>query len=194
MWWLYVLIGLAVLIAALLIMPVQLTLSFSENSVITLGYLFIKRQLYPAVGKQARAKKARRAEKKQKRPEKQEREPKAEDAVNMLGVMKDIIIEILRRAKKLVAVRLKKLILVIGTDEAAKTAQLYGAAAIAYDELAEALRRTSNYKEKAGAVNISVDFTSEKTVFEALIVLRAGAISALRIILPAIIKNINKIR
>ena len=191
MWWLYVLIGLVLIIAAVLLSPARLTLEAGAKTEIDLRVLFIKKRLYPQKDKkQNKKRKKKKSEKPAEKKSEKPRETDGEQAMNTIGMIKDIVLEVLRRARTIVRVTLKRLYLVIATDEAAKTAVIYGAAN-AYDELAEALRRTSNYKEKAGAVTITTDFTSEKTVFSIIVEFRANLLGALRIVLPAIIKNIK---
>ena len=192
MWWLYVLLGVAALITAILVWPVRLTLTLGEKTTITLRVLFIKWPLYPSAPKKKSKKKKQKQQSSEKKPAPKKTSDGADEALNMMGLIKNIVIDILRRIKTYVRVTLKQLHIVIGTDEAARTAQLYGAAAVAYDELSEILRRNTNYREKRGAVSISADFTSEKTEFSAILELRSNLIGALKIILPAIIKNINK--
>ncbi|MBR0235402.1 MAG: hypothetical protein IJQ37_02985 [Clostridia bacterium] len=192
MWWLYVLIGLVLIIATVLLSPARLTLEAGAKTEIDLRVLFIKKRLYPQKDKKQKKKqKKKKSEKPAEKKSEKPRETDGEQAMNTIGMIKDIVLEVLRRARTIVRVTLKRLYLVIATDEAAKTAVIYGAAANAYDELAEVLRRTSNYREKAGAVTITTDFTSEKTVFSIIVEFRTNLLGALRIVLPAIIKNIK---
>lgn len=192
MWWLYVLLGIAALITAILVWPVRLILTLGEKNTITFRVLFVKWLLYPSAPKKSAKKKNPKKRSAERKPAPTKSSDNADEALNMIGLIKNIVIDILHRIKTYVRVTLKQLHIVIGTDEAARTAQLYGAAAVAYDELSEILRRNINYREKRGAVSISADFTSEKTEFSAILELRSNLIGALKIILPAMIKNINK--
>ena len=189
MWWIAPAAVLAVLIFALLL-PVKLRLTAGEEIVAELRVLFCKRTLYPAPPEKKKKKKISKKEKKSGGKQ-QKKQTTAENALAAIKTVTDVIATLWDKLRRRMKIKLIKLCVVIATDEAAKTAVIYGAAANACDALLDAMRRYLKFTEKDGAVSVSVDFTKEKTEFDLDIELSLRVIGALAVLLPALNKYLN---
>jgi len=85
-------------------------------------------------------------------------------------------------------VRLKMLEVVIATDDAAKTALLYGGTIQAANILCELLRRFSHFRCHSENLVIAPDFTAEKSRFRIHLILSIRPIHVVRILLRSYIK------
>lgn len=188
MWWLYILIGIVAIGAAALLVPIRLLLSIGEENEASLRILFIKKMIYPRPEPKKKKKNRKKpAEEKREAPKKS----KTDNVFGQLEALKNILVKVFGKLKRHVKITLKKLHLKICTDEAARTAELYGAACILYDETAQMLRQTGIYTEKAGAVDISADFTFGETTFSAEMEFKTNLIGLIAAVLPIISKNIK---
>ena len=185
MWWIPVVAAVAAILALILFSPVKIRV-FTANGVnVTAWYLIFKRELYPAPPKKEKKKKP----KEQKKKEKPKKEQTA-DFSNVLSQLKELT-EILKKPlvklKKRLRITLRKLYITVGSDEAAKTAMIYGAVCVACDELLETMKRFLKFRIKGDdAVGVSADFTSEKISAETDVEFSMSVISALTIVLPAL--------
>ena len=193
MLWLYILLGAVAFTAALLACPTHLSLVFGEKTEITLRYLFFKKTIFPS-GAQKKRKKKKKSEAGADKKQKKKSEPKnvaPENVFKLLGAIKDMTAELVKRLKKRVKITLINFRLVIRTDEAAKTAELYGAACVLYDEAARLLRENAKYDEKAGAVTIVPDFSFGKTEFDMYLDLKATLLGIVSAVLPTVMKTVK---
>ena len=185
MWWIPVVAAVAAILALILFSPVKIRV-FTANGVnVTARYLIFKRELYPAPPKKEKKKKP----KEQKKKEKPKKEQTA-DFSNVLSQLKElteILKKLLVKLKKRLRITLRKLYITVGSDEAAKTAMIYGAVCVACDELLETMKRFLKFKIKGDdAVGVNADFTSEKISAETDAEFSMSVISALTIVLPAL--------
>ncbi|MBO4353908.1 MAG: hypothetical protein J5860_03085 [Clostridia bacterium] len=185
MWWIPVVAAVAAILALILFSPVKIRV-FTANGVnVTARYLIFKRELYPAPPKKEKKKKP----KEQKKKEKPKKEQTA-DFSNVLSQLKElteILKKLLVKLKKRLRITLRKLYITVGSDEAAKTAMIYGAVCVACDELLETMKRFLKFRIKGDdAVGVNADFTSEKISAETDAEFSMSVISALTIVLPAL--------
>ena len=185
MWWIPVVAAVAAILALILFSPVKIRV-FTLNGVnVTARYLIFKRELYPAPPKKEKKKKP----KEQKKKEKPKKEQTA-DFSNVLSQLKElteILKKLLVKLKKRLRITLRKLYITVGSDEAARTAMIYGAVCVACDELLETMKRFLKFKIKGDdAVGVNADFTSEKISAETDAEFSMSVISALTIVLPAL--------
>ena len=185
MWWIPAVAAVTAVLALILFSPVKIRV-FTQNGVnATARYLIFKRELYPAPPKKEKNKKPKEQKKKEK-PKKEQ----TNDFSNILSQMKeltDILKKLLVKLKKRLHITLKKLKITVGSDEAAKTAMIYGAVCVACDELLETMKRFLKFKIQGdNAVGVNADFTSEKTSADTDVEFSMSVISALSIVLPAL--------
>ena len=185
MWWIPVVAAVAAILALILFSPVKIRV-FTLNGVnVTARYLIFKRELYPAPPKKEKKKKP----KEQKKKEKPKKEQTA-DFSNVLSQLKElteILKKLLVKLKKRLRITLRKLYITVGSDEAAKTAMIYGAVCVACDELLETMKRFLKFRIKGdNAVGVNADFTSEKISADTDVEFSMSVISALAIVLPAL--------
>ncbi len=128
---LYIISGLALLIAFLLILPIRIRLIFGEDFELYVGYLFFRKKLLPTEKKEKGKKKASK--------KKEKTSPVASYLKLTLkekGILKGIK-EILKTVKELLAplipflsktvVKINNLVINVSSDDASKTALEYGA-------------------------------------------------------------------
>lgn len=190
MWWIIPAVIAAAAIVALNI-PVRLHIVVGDDVSVEWRVLFMRKPLYPAPPKKKKKKKAAKKEQTKKATPKK-REITAHDVIDMLRSAAEVFGELLSKLRRRMKILLIKLNVKIGTDEAAKTAVIYGAAANACDELLEIMRRYTKFREKSGAVNVEADFTSEKTDFDAEAELSASVIGIFGVLLPTVNKLLSK--
>ncbi|MBR6050155.1 MAG: hypothetical protein IKP68_03005 [Clostridia bacterium] len=190
MWWIIPAVIAAAAIVALNI-PVRLHIVVGDDVSVEWRVLFMRKPLYPAPPKKKKKKKAAKKEQTKKAAPKK-REITAHDVIDMLRSAAEVLGELLSKLRRRMKILLIKLNVKVGTDEAAKTAVIYGAAANACDELLEIMRRYTKFREKSGAVSVTADFTSEKTDFAAELELSASVIGIFGVLLPTVNKLMSK--
>ena len=191
MWWIAIPAAIAAVIVAVLLLPVKFRLTAGDEIVFELRVLFYKRTLYPAPEKKKKKKGAKK-EKKQPSEPKKKREITAESAITAIKAVKDALAELWDKLRRRMKIKLILLRLIIATDEAAKTAVIYGAAANACDTLLDVLRRYMKYTEKDGAVCVTADFTKEKTEFDLDVEFSLTVFGAIAVLLPTLNKYLSE--
>lgn len=188
MWWIAPAVIAAIAVIALFL-PVKLRIWASDEIFAEWRVLFFRKMLYPAPPK----KKKKGAKKKKEQPEKAKKpkETTAENVVSMIRSVTKALSTLWDKLRRRVKIKLIRLTVVIATDEAAKAALIYGAAANACDALLDALRRYLKFTEKDGAVSVSVDFSKEKTEFDFDIELSLSLMGMISVLLPALNKYLN---
>lgn len=119
-------------------------------------------------------KKKQRAEKKQKKAQNEKRksvqelaqahkQPKKRSLLENISLIKEILAVVLGRFSRHLRIKLTRIRLVIGTDDAAKTAMIYGAAAAGVACITEMLDNVTNIEYTTDAdVSVDADFLSER--------------------------------
>lgn len=123
---------------------------------------------------QALKKKQRAEKKKQKKAQNEKRksvqelaqahkQPKKRSLLENISLIKEILAVVLGRFSRHLRIKLTRIRLVIGTDDAAKTAMIYGAAAAGVACITEMLDNVTNIEYTTDAdVSVEADFLSER--------------------------------
>ena len=185
----------ALVIIGILAIPANVRLRANGGGVsAVLKILFFKYALYPLEDKPKKKKRAKKAKKKTvgTKAAPTQKSKKKNDLGSILDLVKSIALPIVNGLGKHLRIRLKKLHVIIGCEDAAETAVLYGIACNACDELLEILGRAMKYSADSGAVYIDTDYVSEKTSFDIDVVFKLRVYGALSILLKALMGYIKK--
>lgn len=165
-----ILICAALIICLILFVPVFVSLSISENGFITVKYLFFrfKFRLYPKnTSKKGKVKRKKSKEKDKKNKqgffEKKSDESGTLNAVfEMLGLIRQVMLEILRLFRK-TTVKKMRLTIKVAAEDPAQTAMLYGTVCAAAYPVVGLLHNIFNIKSEA--VNIYADYSDDAKMF-----------------------------
>ncbi len=193
--------GIIAFILILLMFPLKIYLDYGENTVLKIGYIFLKFTLYPQKEKKPAKKKEAPQKPEQKKKEPKEKKPnKIKQLVDKHGVkglieiLKDMVAIVLNTLKKLAKhlyfTRFNVRICVTGED-AAKTAVNYGYVCSAVYPLISVLREHSVIKKHS--TDISAGFLAEKTAAELEITAKIRPLFLIPIALGAGVKLLIKL-
>lgn len=172
---LYITAGIAALFAAVFSVNVSLRVIFSsskpEETNIYVKIGFYKIFITPAKQKQEKKEKKKsiknKAEKKsKKKDEVPQKEKKRYKIPDIFEFIKNIGSVFFKRLKKHFKIKIYKINIITASNEAEKTALLYGGAVQSAYYLYELLNHNFKIKKKPDAVLIAPDFTAVKTNFE----------------------------
>lgn len=194
MWWIFVAAAAALILALILLSPLKLELCVGDGVNVTARFLIFKRVIVPAPPKKdKRQKKRSKGQNKKKQTAKSQKRETSSGIISQIQTVTAIIKQLLDKTIKHIKIVLKKLVVSVGSDEAAKTAMIYGAVCVACDELIETMKRSLNFKIKGDdAVNVFADFSSEKTYADINIEFSLNIISAMIILSPILLKYFNE--
>lgn len=187
--------AIALVIIGIFALPANVRLRADNGGVsAVLNILFFKYTLYPSTDKPKKKKRVKKAKKKTggTKTASTQKPKKKTDLGSIIDLVKSIALPIVKGLGKHLRIRLKKLCIIIGCEDAAETAVLYGIACNACDELLEILGRAMNYSADSGAVYIDTDYVSEKTSFDIDVIFKLNVYGALSILLKALIGYIKK--
>lgn len=123
-----IIIGVILLIIVMILfLPVHVTAAVKDEAKVFLRILFVRIKLFPMKEKPKKKKKNRSQSRKSQRKKRRKREGKR-DIPSLVRSVADILGVFLRQFSKHVKIRVLRYKIIIGTDDAAKTALLYGAA------------------------------------------------------------------
>ncbi len=173
---LYILLAIALLVAAILLLPVHLRVRYDETAVIDVGVLFFRYRLYPRAPRPLRGK-AKQKKKAQKKPKKANKKSKdlkelheAEkkgDKPELVRVLGRIVPDAIARVFGKVTVKIEKCVLIAGGKDAAQTALLFGALSQGVSYLFGILEQQTRLKIKKGAeVAVLPDYLEAHIVAE----------------------------
>ena len=186
---LYIIGGILLLLILLCLLPVGVRIKYDKEFYLYVSIGFIKVKLIPAKQKKIRIsdyseKKLERQRKKQQKKdakkekrrlmgEKKEKKDSVlvarlkniDTAPDMIEQLYDMLLLVSDKFTKRLTVKFFQLDALIGSDNAAKTAILYGGACSLAGCISAFLDQHMNLKKRSGAsINISPDFLSEKTL------------------------------
>lgn len=177
---LIVIASIAAAILLLLFSSVRLTIFYDDGIRVKVRYLLFSRVLYPAHKKKIKlssfsyskthgAKKKKAVSTTSNPPKKEEAKSNAaENASILLAVLKRTYEKILGRFK----IKLAKIHITVASDDAAKTAIMYGAVSQSIAYAAEILDNFVYVKRTGrGDIAVNADFLSEKTKYDIKIIL-----------------------
>lgn len=219
---LYIIGGILLLLLILLIIPVGIRIKYDKDFSLYIVAGFIKYRVIPGRQKKIKIsdytekKMRRKAEKLRKKEEKKAKKKKPEDtekkekkdsvlvarlknidtAPDMIEELYDMLMIVSDKFAKRLTVKIFRLDAIIGSDNAAKTAILFGGAMSVASCISAFLDQHMNLKKRKGAsINISPDFLSEKTIVsaDAAMTVRLGGMFTLLIEIRSVIKEILKL-
>lgn len=179
MTWLIVILCIVLFIICLFLIPVKLSVKYTDDIKVSLYVLFFKKTLYPEKQKKPNKndfslKKLRKKKKEleQKEPEqkKEEKEKpkktikeKTKDLKDIISTVKDILQAIIADFGKYLVIKVTKIHIVCATDDAAKTAITYGVVCQAVAYINELLSNVTNFNVKnKKSIMIEADYASEQ--------------------------------
>lgn len=185
---LYIIGAIIAVILLLLFLPiVRLRIDVGEKVSVYLRAAGIKIMLFPQ--KKKKAKKAKKTDKPQQKTKQTGEQPakdglslSADDIPYILQTVNELVSDIIYAISRKLTVRIIKLYVKIATDDAAKTAMIYGAASAAANALVGFLDENGKLSVKRKP-QIICDFTGEKTEADiklAFILSLAGAMAILK--------------
>ena len=186
---LYVLLGILLLIALILCLRVNLHIKYKSDLTIYLRILFIKIPIIPQNNKSA--KKPKQNKKKQgvdsvKIVKSEEKEKKSPTLLENLGLIKEVLSVFIKAFAKELKVKLAKIHVKVATEDAAKTAILYGAVSGSIAlivELIDSYTNLSRLKERS--IIVESDFLSDKSEADISISLSISVYGAIKTLLKS---------
>lgn len=194
---LYIIAGVLALFVLLLFLPVRLSLTYSDELSLRLSYLFFRFPLYPKEKKvrlsdytPKKLRKKKRKLRKERRLENaakaHKKKPKSiKQQLRQIRLLLHILKNTYQSILSSVKVRVHRLYITVATDDAAKTALLYGVAAQSTAYLMELLNDWTATTAKQGAVNVVADFCHNESSLDAAIVFSVTPFSLLALGLRA---------
>ena len=193
---LYIFLAVLAFLLLLLFIPVRLSLVFRDDLSISLSYLFLHFPLYPKEKEVRLSDYTPRKLRKKKRKLKEKRKRKAaaappataqqkksekplEKRLRQLRLVISILKNVYKKILRAVHIRVKRLYVKIATDDAAKTALLYGAASGAVAHLIALFESLTKTTVARGGANVVADFCGTESTLDAHVVFSATPISLL---------------
>lgn len=188
---LWIALGIFLFFFIIFIIPIHITVGLAENVSVVLRILFFKIPIFSTEKKEPKKKKKKKVkkekkekpgkkekkkkEKKEKKPKKQdtgeEKKPKkkkkrkitASDIAGLVRVLLNVVAALFRRLGRNFKIRVYAYQICVASEDAAKTAVLYGAVQSLSETLFLRLERAINFKiVKNAPVGVYVDFLEEK--------------------------------
>ena len=182
------------LICLILALRVRLHIVYSDKLYVYLGILFVKIKLFPSENKKKKPKKQSKKKEEYKMPilkDIKDAQPTSDSLVDKINSVGEIISIFFKAFKKQLNVKLAKIHITIATDDAAKTAIMYGAVSGAVACIIDLIDEITNLKElKKSSISIEPDFVSDKSNIDLNIVLSISIFTALKVALKSFINYI----
>ncbi len=190
---LYIILAVLALIFLLLLLPVRLSLIFRDELSLTASYLFVHIPIYPKE-KAVRPsdyspRKLRKRKKKLKKKRQLQKAAAAKKAskpkvplkqrIRQLRLILYILKNVYKNILSAVHVRVKRLYVRVATEDAAKTAILYGVAAQGTSYLLQLLHDHTKTTVKRGGADVIADFCGTESSLDADILFSVRPISVL---------------
>jgi len=159
---LYILLGLALLICAVLFFPFTVVLEYSEEFRAYLKILFFK--IHFVKEDAPKHKKKKRSDKKKKKSKKEDEEkPKKKKTVSDILDILSLVKAVLTKFFRYLRVKVARFNIKVATGDPATAAIAYGAVNAAISALYPLLRRSKNIKGvKKAEINVTCDFFSDR--------------------------------
>ncbi len=190
---LYILLGIVLLICLILSLRINLHIIYENEPKVYLRILFIKLEILPNTSKIFGFNKQQ--EKKKDLPTHVLKDIKDADStspsiIDKLDSIRNILLILAESFKKHLHVRLSKIHIRVATSDAAKTAILYGAVSTAVACIIDIVDDIANLKTlKESSVSVEPDFLSEKTDIKLNIILYMSVIGTIKVLLHSFIKH-----
>ncbi len=171
-------------IALLLFLPVHITAAVKDEAKVFLRILFVKIKLFPVKEKPEKKKKEQKPKQEKPKEKTEKKEKEKRDIPSLIHSVADILGVFLRQFSKHVKIKVLRYKIIIGTDDAAKTALLYGAAEQATAYLFAVLGENAKFTFSKKNSLVWADFTSEKTTADVKIDVSISVFGALAMLVP----------
>ena len=171
---LYIILGIILLIGIIMFLRVKLIIRCEDDLKVYLRFLFIKFNLLPEMSKIPKKKKKRKKKTISAPTESTEKtEPKKEDGiVKKLWTIRKILLYTIEKFLGKLHFKFIRLNIVVGCENAASTALLYGATTQGVAYLIEILDNISNVDiSKRSEISVRSDFINQKSSIDGKIVL-----------------------
>ncbi len=192
--WLYILLGVLVLLVFLLIMPIRLRASYEDSAFVSVSYLFLKFQLLPKKPKKDK-KKAGKKGMKSKAEAQPDTKPKKKLSEKLREVSDGVSLAADAAGRLIKSIKIKKLYLNIdiGTPDAADTAIEYGAVSAVLYPVCGLIFSRCRVDEKKFKANINARYDLEESGVSFKADISISLISAIVIAVLTLCKYISKI-
>lgn len=193
-----IIIGVILLIIfIILFLPVHITAAVKDEAKVFLRILFVKIKLFPMKEKPKKKKKEQKPKQEKPKEKTEKKEKEKRDIPSLIRSVADILGVFLRQFSKHVKIKVLRYKIIIGTDDAAKTALLYGAAEQATAYLFTVLGENAKFTFSKKNSLVWADFTSERTTADVKIDVSINVFGALAMLVPtyiAYVRNFGAIK
>ena len=183
-----IIIGVILLIIVMiLLLPVHVTAAVKDEAKVFLRILFVRIKLFPMKEKPKKKKKEQKPKQEKPKEKTEKKEKEKRDIPSLVRSVADILGVFLRQFSKHV----------IGTDDAAKTALLYGAAEQATAYLFTILGENAKFTFSKKNSLVWADFTSDRTMADVKIDVSISVFGTLAMLVPtyiAYVRNFGAIK
>lgn len=190
--WIYVIGAIALLIAIILSIKVNVIVSYNNTLAVSIRILFIKIRLYPKKDKIAKEPRKKK-KKKKKEPIREDKKPEGSDeekspsVVKVVWEIRQTILALIEKCMGALHFRFARLHIEVGCEDAAKTALVYGTVTQSVAYLVETLDNISNVEiASSSSIMVQSNFISRKSKAEAKIILYIRIISAIKLLFSAL--------
>ena len=169
---LWITLGIFLFFFFIFIIPIHVTVGLAESVSVMVRVLFLKIPILPKVKKKKKKKKEKKPKKakkkKEKKPEdktkkKKKKKKKISDIVGLVQVLLDTVVALFKRLGRNFKIRVYAYEICVASEEAAKTAVMYGAVKTLSETIFLRLQDSINFKIVKGApMGIYTDFLEEK--------------------------------
>ena len=169
---LWITLGIFLFFFFIFIIPIHVTVGLTESVSVMVRVLFLKIPILPKVKKKKKKKKEKKPKKakkkKEKKPEdktkkKKKKKKKMSDIVGLVQVLLDTVVALFKRLGRNFKIRVYAYEICVASEEAAKTAVMYGAVKTLSETIFLRLEDSINFKIVKGApMGVYADFLEEK--------------------------------
>ena len=169
---LWITLGIFLFFFFIFIIPIHVTVGLTESVSVMVRVLFLKIPILPKVKKKKKKKKEKKPKKakkkKEKKPEdktkkKKKKKKKISDIVGLVQVLLDTVVALFKRLGRNFKIRVHAYEICVASEEAAKTAVMYGAVKTLSETIFLRLEDSINFKIVKGApMGVYADFLEEK--------------------------------
>lgn len=169
---LWITLGIFLFFFFIFIIPIHVTVGLTESVSVMVRVLFLKIPILPKVKKKKKKKKEKKPKKakkkKEKKPEdktkkKKKKKKKISDIVGLVQVLLDTVVALFKRLGRNFKIRVYAYEICVASEEAAKTAVMYGAVKTLSETIFLRLEDSINFKIVKGApMGVYADFLEEK--------------------------------
>ena len=185
-----IIIGVILLIIVMILfLPVHVTAAVKDEAKVFLRILFVRIKLFPMKEKPKKKKKEQKPKQEKPKEKTEKKEKEKRDIPSLVRSVADILGVFLREFSKYK--------IIIGTDDAAKTALLYGAAEQATAYLFTILGENAKFTFSKKNSLVWADFTSDRTMADVKIDVSISVFGTLAMLVPtyiAYVRNFGAIK